>query len=109
MEKHGYVYLLADIDREKTYKIGVTRGDINKRIKKLQTGNSGEIYVVKYFKTKIPFFIEKHLHFKYFKENIRNEWFKLDDEEVFKFTKHCEDIEEIYNIMKDNEFFKIKN
>ena len=48
MEKKGYVYLLGDFDKEGAYKIGVTRGTIERRIKKLQTGNSGEIYIVDY-------------------------------------------------------------
>ena len=43
----GCVYLLGDWDKENRYKIGVTRGDVDKRIKKLQTGNSGEIYLIK--------------------------------------------------------------
>ena len=59
MDSKGYVYLLCDLDRERTYKIGVTRGDINKRIKKLQTGNAGEIHLVNYHKSEKPFFIEK--------------------------------------------------
>lgn len=109
MKKGGYVYLLSDLGKEKTYKIGVTRGDIEKRIKKLQTGNSGEIHMVRYYQTEIPFFIEKHLHFKYNRENIRNEWFELEDNEIFMFKQHCEEIEEIYNSMKDNPFFKLKN
>ena len=49
----GFVYLLGDWGKEKTYKIGVTRGKIEKRIKSLQTGNSGEIYIVDYFEKKL--------------------------------------------------------
>ena len=56
-EKKGYVYLLGDFEKEGSYKIGVTRGTIEHRIKKLQTGNSGEIYIVDYFQTEHPFFI----------------------------------------------------
>ena len=39
-EKKGYVYLLGDFEKEGAYKIGVTRGTIERRIKKLQTGNN---------------------------------------------------------------------
>ena len=53
------VYLLGDWTRNGVYKIGVTRGDLNKRIKKLQTGNSGEIFVCQKYTTDYPFFIEK--------------------------------------------------
>ena len=45
MAKSGYVYLLADGLNDGIYKIGVTTGSIENRIKKLQTGNAGEIYI----------------------------------------------------------------
>ena len=38
----GYVYLIADRNNN-TYKIGVTKSDPIKRLKKLQTGNSSEL------------------------------------------------------------------
>ena len=41
----GYVYVLGDFTKANIYKIGVTRGNVEKRIKKLQTGNSGEIFL----------------------------------------------------------------
>lgn len=106
MDSKGYVYLLCDLDRERTYKIGVTRGDINKRIKKLQTGNAGEIHLVNYHKSEKPFFIEKKLHLFYNKTNIRNEWFTLTDEEAMNFKNNCLKAEEIYEALKDNPFFK---
>ena len=49
MAKIGFIYLLGDWNKEGVYKIGVTTGKIENRIKKLQTGNSGEIYIVDYF------------------------------------------------------------
>lgn len=104
-KKCGFVYLLTNLDVEKTYKIGVTRGDIKKRIKKLQTGNSGEIHMVSYFETEIPFFIEKHLHFKFFKNNIRNEWFELSDDDVFNFKNYCKEIEDMHKTLENNPFF----
>ena len=109
MGECGYVYLLTDLGKDKTYKIGVTRGDIKRRIKKLQTGNSGEIHMVTYYATKIPFFIEKHLHFKFFKDKILNEWFSIEDDEVFKFKEYCKEIEDMYEAMQDNPFFNKKN
>ena len=104
-KKDGYVYLLCDLEKDRIYKIGVTRGDIEKRIKKLQTGNSGEIFLVNYHKTKIPFFVESKLHLFYNKTKIRNEWFSLTDEEVFEFKNKCLLAEEIYETLKDNPFF----
>jgi hypothetical protein len=37
-----------------------------------------------------------------------NEWYDLELEDVTKFTKNCDEIEGIIEIMKDNPFFKKK-
>lgn len=100
----GYVYLLGDWTRDGVYKIGVTRGDIDKRIKKLQTGNSGEIYLVDFWKTEHPFLMEKNLHLKFYGKKIMNEWFELDFEETKNFKKYCSDIEKMFEAVKDNPF-----
>lgn len=105
MNKKGYVYLLADGLKENIYKIGVTRGSIENRIKKLQTGNAGEIYICRYYQTDIPFFIEKHLHLQFFSKKIKNEWFLLTAEDVLDFSNKCNKIEEMYNSLQDNYFF----
>ena len=44
-KKGGYVYLLCDLDKERTYKIGVTRGDIDKRIKKLRKCSMWSVFI----------------------------------------------------------------
>lgn len=106
MAKSGYVYLLGDVLKEGIYKIGVTTGDIFKRIKKLQTGNAGEIYLCKWHKTDYPFFVEKKLHLKFFGEKVLNEWFELDDDKANSFETECKKIEELIETMKDNPFFK---
>lgn len=108
IDEKGFVYLLGDFEKPGIYKIGVTRGSIARRIKKLQTGNSGEIYICKYFKTEHPFFIERQLHKKYNANNIMNEWFELSDEEFKSFEKNCEFFENLIDVMKDNPFFPKK-
>jgi predicted GIY-YIG superfamily endonuclease len=40
----GYVYLIEDIDSG-TYKIGVTKSDPQRRLNKLQTGNSCKLSI----------------------------------------------------------------
>lgn len=102
------VYLLSDFSDDNVYKIGVTRGNPEKRIKKLQTGNAGEIILLQKYETEIPFYIEKWMHFKLGSKKINNEWFKLSDEDVFNFKNMCKEIEEMYNTMKDNVFFNVK-
>lgn len=96
-DKGGYVYLLGDFDKEDTYKIGVTCGSIQNRIKKLQTGNSGEIYVVKYYHCQQPFFVEKWLHKHFLKENVKNEWFQINFEDIKKFESLCKKYDKLYN------------
>jgi len=100
------VYLLGDWGRDNVYKIGVTRGDIEKRIKKLQTGNSGEIYLVDYFLTEHPFIIEKNLHQRFYPNKILNEWFSLTHEEMMKFRENCQKIEDMLDTVKNNPYVK---
>ena len=93
--KEGFVYLLVDYgsDPEK-YKIGITTGHIEKRIKSLQTGNPNEIVLLKFFKTKFYRKIEKNLHKKYnfLRTDGGNEWFTLPPDSVFDFMFDCEEI-----------------
>lgn len=104
----GSVYLLGDSEREGIYKIGVTRGDIQKRIKKLQTGNSGEIYLVSHYETEHPFLMEKMLHTKFLRDKVLNEWFSLTTEEIVGFKEICEEIQKNIDALQDNYFFQKK-
>ena len=91
----AYVYLLCDSGQDNTFKIGVTKGPIEKRIKKLQTGNGSEIFLSNYYETDYPFLIEKMMHQKHFSDKKLNEWFTLDIDTVVNFKKECEEFEEI--------------
>ena len=102
----GYVYLLGDSGQKNLYKIGVTKGKIEKRIKQLQTGNSNEIYLVNFFETKYPFYMERILHSKYQLSKVKNEWFFLSDKDVNDFISSCTLIEENTKAIKDNPFVK---
>ena len=82
----GTVYLLCDPSTD-LFKIGMTRGDVNKRIKELQTGNSCEIHLVKKFDTPIPSYIESSLHHYFFGKQVLNEWYKLDLKDIIDFEK----------------------
>lgn len=100
------VYLICDSGQDNTFKIGVTRGSIEKRIKKLQTGNGEEIFLVNYYETEHPFLIEKMMHQKHYSDKKLNEWFTLDAESVKNFKSDCEDFEKTIEALKDNPFFK---
>ena len=104
----GFVYLINDWEREGVYKIGVTRGTIEHRLKKLQTGNPDDLVICRYFHTEHPFFIEKQLHRRYSAFRVRDEWFELSEEEAIKFPETCKEIAEMIDIMKDNPFFPKK-
>lgn len=95
-DKKGYVYLLGDFGKEGIYKIGVTRGTIERRIKKLQTGNSGEIYIVDYYQTEHPFFIEKWMHIQYGRNQVLNEWFEMSIDDIHEFKENCKKFERLY-------------
>ncbi len=100
----AYVYLLGDSGQDNTFKIGITRGKIDKRIKQLQTGNGEDIYLVNSYETNYPFFIERLLHTKLFPKQKRNEWFNLDISDVVNFKLYCEEIEKQAEALKDNPF-----
>lgn len=104
----GYVYLIGDKERFGYYKIGATRGNVNKRLKSLQTGNSGELYIEKIHETEHPFIVENILHNRLEYKKTLNEWFDLELADVVKFNESCNSIEETIEVMKDNSFFKKK-
>lgn len=102
----AFVYLLGDTGQDNVFKIGMTRGDVKKRIKQLQTGNGEEIYLVNFYETEYPFFIERSLHLKYCPKQKRNEWFTLECDDIVNFKKHCLEIEENAKSLIDNPFAK---
>lgn len=104
----GTVYLLGDREKDGNYKIGCTRGSIENRIKKLQTGNSGELFVVESYKTEYPFLIEKMLHAVYANKKVLNEWYELTIEDIKTFKDEFKKAEKNVNALKENYFFQKK-
>ena len=104
----AYVYLLCDSGQDRMYKIGVTKTDVERRIKKLQTGNGNEIFLINKYETEYPFYIEKMLHKKHYPNRKIGEWFELSDESVINFVEECKFFEKIIDEMEGNPFFKIK-
>ena len=102
----AFVYLLGTSRQDNVYKIGITRGKIEKRIKQLQTGNDEEIYILNSFETEYPFFIERSLHLKFCPQNKKNEWFELEMEDVSNFKKYCTLFEDNAKVLEDNSFAK---
>lgn len=106
----GTIYLLGEWGKDFIYKIGVTRGDVEKRIKKLQTGNSGEIYLLAKFESSHPFVLEKMLHNAFYANTVKGEWFEIREEKFEGlFLSKCEEFENALRCLeKNNVFFQKK-
>lgn len=105
-ENNGYIYLIGEIDNPNHYKIGLTRNkDINKRLKKLQTGSSGELYIRYSFFSNHVTKLEKMLHRHYNSVHSINEWFEINDDDAKDFIKICEKYQNIINSLKENPYF----
>lgn len=104
---NGFVYLIADLEKDYVYKIGVTKNIIEERKNELQTGNSSDLHICNFYETKYPYKIEAMLHRKYESKKIKNEWFELTDEEAINFRKECKKCEDIIIALEDNPFFSL--
>ena len=100
----GYVYLICDPVTDH-FKIGVTRNKECHRIKELQTGNAGELFIHSLYETKWPFRLETILHKRFQSKRILNEWFELTVEDVNSFMNICKSLETNILELKDNPFF----
>lgn len=101
----SWIYLIGQRDVPNRFKIGVTKGTIEKRLKKLQTGNAEELYLYKKFQTETPFTLEKMLHRNYASDRMVGEWFFLNEDEAKKFLDVCRKYQESIDSLKENPFF----
>jgi hypothetical protein len=101
----GYIYLLLQIDNnnEETYKIGVTKRNVNIRVSELQTGNPNKISLHKMYESKNYLKVEQWLHRQYqTKTEAKNEWRILTDEQVFSFIDDCKRADDNIQFLLDN-------
>ena len=91
MARKGNVYLLYDIENN-LYKIGFTRGTVENRLAQLQTGNATKLSIIRTFECEHPSLVEHHLHAKFSSKQVLNEWYDLEDDDVFSFLESCETI-----------------
>ena len=103
----GNIYLILEFSDYDFYKIGVSQ-NIHKRRKKLQTGNPEDLIVIKTFKSKNPFKLEKMLHMCYSKNRVNGEWFKLSMEEVKDFLQVCQKYEDTVDLLIEHNPFYAK-
>lgn len=105
----SYVYLLLQINDmgNESHKIGVSKRDVEDRVKELQTGNPNTITILNQYKSKNYNKIEKWLHRKFKLKHEKGEWFKLSDSEVFAFIDECKIADDNINfLLENNEFYK---
>jgi len=104
----GYVYILQEWDNaEKRYKIGVSKNEVEKRIKQLATGNSSEIVLVDKYECENYRKVETMLHRYFASKHKRGEWFELDDSQRFEFISKCEEYDKLIKfLIKENPFYK---
>lgn len=100
----GYVYLIGDTDNGH-YKIGVTKKEVEKRLKRLQTGNSNSLSIISTFYYSYPFRLETMLHNFFREKRINGEWFILDNDDIFNFNSICVTLSERINGLLENPFF----
>jgi hypothetical protein len=102
----GYVYLIVEANQigEEKYKIGITKKDPEERVKKLRTGNSNNLFVIKKYQSPHYKKIEKWLHRKYSNQRTisMNEFFNLSDDQVMNFTEDCKKIDSILKFVAEN-------
>ena len=104
----GYVYLLLQLDFEgnESYKIGVTKRDVNIRVSELQTGNPNKISLHRKYESPNYLKVEKWLHKKYqTKPEAKNEWRTLTNEQVFSFHDDCQAADDNIQFLLDNNSF----
>jgi hypothetical protein len=109
---NGFVYLICEYDNiqvDNTHcKIGVTTGNLDARLKKLQTGNISRLHCLSYYESSDPFKLEKMLHNHYHNKRVKGgEWFILTDDDILSFKNICDNKQKIINILKEsNPFFQ---
>ncbi len=106
----GYLYLIVDWGSDpERYKIGITKNDVEKRLKQLQTGASSELVLLRTYESDNYRKIERWFHRKYssYATDGGKEWFQLPNDDVLNFITECERIDETVQLLKDqNPFYK---
>lgn len=99
----GFVYLICDPLTD-TFKIGVTKRDVNERLKEIQTGNPGEVFVSRVFESNYPYKLESMLHRKFNSKKMINEWFALESEDISSFMDICLKYENIIKSLESQDW-----
>jgi len=99
----GNIYLITDWSSQpQRYKIGITKGKVESRLKQLQTGSSGELVLLMTYSSNNYRKIETILHrgYKSHSTDGGKEWFELPEHRVLNFKKECMQIDENLEFLK---------
>lgn len=105
------VYLIESEYNDVTlYKIGITKREVEKRLKEFKTGNASNFRIVNTYKSKWGSKIESTLHRMYSTKRISGEWFNLEPEDISNFIPKCEAIHSNMELISThNTYFIDKN
>lgn len=101
----GNIYLITDWSSEpQRFKVGITKGEVQKRLKQLQTGSSGELVLINTYSSDNYRKIETILHrgYKSHSTDGGKEWFELPEDRVLNFKKECEKIDNNLKLLKES-------
>lgn len=101
------IYLIHQWDTD-YYKIGYTRGSVDKRLKELQTGTPNELMVISYFESDYAKMIESTFHRLHKAKKVSGEWFELNDNFVLNFKDECTKIESNFKHLEEHNYFFTK-
>lgn len=87
------------------YKIGYTRGSVNKRLKTLQTGTPNELTVVSFYESDYAKLIESTFHRIYKPLKVNGEWFELPNNVVKNFISECSRVEKNFRALDEHNIF----
>lgn len=79
INRPGFVYI---VQSGQHYKIGITQGDVSRRVAQLQTGSPQKIHIVHIIETDCPIDLERDLHRMLAHKRGEGEWFRLSEEEL---------------------------
>jgi predicted GIY-YIG superfamily endonuclease len=104
----SFIYLIyAETDSVGQWKLGVTKRDINERLKEHTVSNPNIVGVVAMYETdsNLSYSIESVLKRWYRKDKIRGEWITYDGLTKEKFLNDCSKIEKNLKFIKNNSTF----
>jgi len=97
----GKVYLVGIPDEDR-YKIGWTKGSIDKRLVPLQTGNPKKIEVIELFETEHHVKVESWMHRIHASKRMEGEWFELTNEDITNFSNNCQKGHDTFQMLIDS-------